>query len=188
MVTVRSAMIFLFWFLIQYCLAVTCHPPRGGVLPLTLHCHELTRRLLDASRTAHGMALKDWGRALDNTPTAVHLPKIYWIAGAGPRTCAVVVDVDNHTPDYIERFNLGEVGHAAEHVENACLFRKGEVGTQRIGAAKRIEVELERVNVDALSRIEMKIIDVDRKHGGYLMSSELGVSDLRANQTGVNNS
>lgn len=134
------------------------------------------------------MALKEWGRDLENTATTVHLPKIYWIAGAGPRTCAVVVDVDNRTPDYIERFNLGEVGHAAEHIENACLFRKGEVGTQRIGAAKRIEVRLERVNVDALARVEMKLVDVHRNNGGYLMSSELGVSDLRVNQTGVDTS
>ncbi|KAI4256242.1 MAG: hypothetical protein L6R42_006335, partial [Xanthoria sp. 1 TBL-2021] len=110
---------------------------------------------------------------------------IYWIAGAGPRTCAVVVDVDMHMPDAVERFNLGDVGHAAEHIESACLFRKGEVGTERVGAAKRVEVRLERVDVNTMPKAGMTLIDVDGGYRRYLLSAELSMADELKNRTGV---
>ena len=185
MVAVRTIQAFLFWYLLDCCAAVTCHPPRGGILPLMQHCQELVYKILDASRTSHGIASKTWGRNLDNTPTTVHLPKIYWVAGAGPRTCAVVVDVDKHTPNAVEKFNLGDVGHAAEHIENACLFRKGEVGTVRVGVAKRVEVKLDRVDVNAMPKAGMTLIDVDGEYGRYLMSAELGLVEDLKNQTAV---
>lgn len=185
MVALRSIKVFLFWFILHCCIAATCHPPRGGILPLTYHCQELVHRILESSRTPHGMATKEWGRNLDNTATTIHLPKIYWIAGAGPRTCAVVVDVDMHTPDAVERFNLGDVGHAAEHIESACLFRKGEVGTERVGAAKRVEVRLERVDVNTMPKTGMTLIDVDGEYWRYLLSAELSMADELKNRTGA---
>lgn len=100
----------------------------------------------------------------------------------------MVVDVDKHTPDAVESFNLGDVGHAAEHIENACLFRKGEVGTVRVGIAKRVEVKLDRVNVNTMPRTGMALIDVDGEYGRYLMSAELGMAEDLKNQTAVETS
>ncbi|KAL8993545.1 MAG: hypothetical protein Q9169_006265 [Polycauliona sp. 2 TL-2023] len=168
--------------LIAPSLAVKCHPPRSGILPLTPHCNELIHRLISTGRTPRGLAPKEWSRTLENSATTVHLPKIYWIAGAGPRTCGVIVDADPHTPDVIQKFNLGDVGHAAEQVEFACLFRKGEVGTQRVGLERRVEVSLDRVDVDAVPIAGMAVVDVERAgYDGYLLSAELGnLTDVRA--------
>ncbi|KAL8834375.1 MAG: hypothetical protein Q9170_003785 [Blastenia crenularia] len=167
--------LFIISILIPYCLCATCHPPRGGVLPLVPHCTELVHRILDASRTPKGLRTKEWGRKLDNTATTIHLPKTYWIAGAGPRTCAVQVDVDARFPDAIERFNLGDLGHAAEHVENACLFRKGEVGTERVGLRKQVEVRLERVDLDVVRKARKTLESVFDDGHGYLWSSDDGM-------------
>ncbi|KAL8998332.1 MAG: hypothetical protein Q9188_006120 [Gyalolechia gomerana] len=152
MATVRLLLAFLLSIFIERCLGATCHPPRGGILPLMPHCTEVLHRILTIARTPKGLTSREWGRHLNNTPTTVHLPKTYWIAGAGPRTCAVQVDVDEHYPDVVERFNLWELGHAAEHVEKACLFRKGEVGRERVGRGKKVEVRLERVNLDSVKK------------------------------------
>ncbi|KAL8868708.1 MAG: hypothetical protein Q9174_004811 [Haloplaca sp. 1 TL-2023] len=146
-----------------------------------VHCQELVNKLLDASRGPRGLANKEWGRGLENTATTVHLPKIYWVAGAGPRTCAVIVDADDHHPNTIERFNIGDVGHAAEHVETACLFRKGEVGTEHVGIARRVGVKLERVDVELLLKSEIAnpaLVDKGVGNGVYLASAELNASDV----------
>ena len=102
----------------------------------------------------------------------------------------MVVDVDKHTPDAVEKFNLGDVSHAAEHIENACLFRKGEVGTVRVGVAKRVEVKLDRIDVNTMPRTGITLIDVDGEYGNgrYLMSAELGMAEDLKNQTAVETS
>ncbi|KAL8676817.1 MAG: hypothetical protein Q9186_006692 [Xanthomendoza sp. 1 TL-2023] len=169
--------------IIDYCLAATCHPPRGGILPLMPHCQELVHKLLDASRGPRGLAAKVWGRSLENTATTVHLPKIYWVAGAGPRTCGVIVDADNRFPQAVERFNIGDVGHAADHIDNACLFRKGEVGTERVGVTKRVEVKLERVDVELMPKAGITLVDIGREDGRYLVGATLSVSGLLKNET-----
>ncbi|KAL8893256.1 MAG: hypothetical protein Q9207_008597, partial [Kuettlingeria erythrocarpa] len=80
-------------FLIHYCHAATCYPPPSGILPLIADCTEVVQRILDIARLPGAAAPKEWGRKLNNTDTTVRLPKTYWIAGAGPKTCAVHVDV-----------------------------------------------------------------------------------------------
>lgn len=127
----------------------------------------------------------EWGRTLKNTPTTVHLPKVYWIAGAGRRTCGAIVDVDKHSPEAVERFNLGELGHAVEYIENACLFRKAEVGVERVGLEKKVEVRLERVDLEAMSTAQMNLVDVGFGRGRYLWSSELTVPEGLRNRSGA---
>ena len=175
----------LFVLIVDYCFGVTCHPPRGGIPPLIVHCQEVVNKLLDRSRGPGGLANKEWGRGLENTATTVHLPKIFWVAGAGPRTCAVIVDVDDRYPEVIERFNIGDVGHAAEYVENACLFRKGEVGTEKVGVEKKVGVKLERVSVNMLPRVGVGLVHIGREDGRYLLSAELNASDTLENETRI---
>ena len=127
----------------------------------------------------------EWGRTLDNTPTTVHLPKIYWIAGDGRRTCGAIVDVEVRSPEAIERFNLAELGHAVEHIENACLFRKLKVGVERVGLGKKVEVRLERVDLDAMPTSENSLVHVGLGHGRHLFSSEPMVSEALTNRSGA---
>lgn len=174
---------FLIFFVTRCCLAVICYPPRGGVLPLQPHCRELVRRLLDAARSPGGLANMEWGRTLDNTPTTVHLPKVYWIAGGGQRTCGAIVDVEVHSPEAVERFNLAELGHAVEHIENACLFRKFEVGVERVGPGKKVEVRLERVDLEAMPTSQNSLVHVGLGHGRYLFSSEPMVPEGLTNRS-----
>ncbi|KAL8933626.1 MAG: hypothetical protein Q9216_006284 [Gyalolechia sp. 2 TL-2023] len=172
MPTVRLLLAFSFLLFVISCRAATCHPPRGGILPLIPHCTELVHRILDTARTPKGVRPKEWGRQLANTATTVHLPKTYWIAGAGPRTCAVQVDVDAHSPDAVEKFTLRELGYAAEHIQNACLFRKGEVGTERVGLGRKVEVRLERVDLDAIRTMNRTLEGVFGESRATLWSTE----------------
>ena len=183
MATMRFIKAFLIFSGIKSCLAVICYPPRGGVLPLRPHCTELVRRLLDAARSPGGLANVEWGRTLDNTPTTIHLPKIYWIAGGGRRTCGAIVDVDKHSPEAVERFNLAELGHAVEHIENACLFLKAEVGVERVGAGKKVQVRLERVDLEAMPTSQDSLVHVGVGRGRYLLSSEPTVPEGLMNKS-----
>ena len=125
----------------------------------------------------------EWGRTLDNTPTTVHLPKIYWIAGDGRRTCGAIVDIEVQSPEAVERFNLAELGHAVEHIENACLFRKLEVGVERVGVGKKVEVRLERVDLGAMPTSHKSLVHFGHGHERHLFSSEPMVPEALANRS-----
>ncbi|KAI4185170.1 MAG: hypothetical protein LQ346_005968, partial [Caloplaca aetnensis] len=108
--------------LLHYCHAASCNRPPGGILPLIPDCTEVVQRILDIARLPGAAASKEWGRKLNNTDTTFRLPKTYWISGAGPKTCAVQVDVaTGHSPDAVERFGFRELGYAAERVLDVCL-------------------------------------------------------------------
>ena len=131
--------------------AVTCNPPpRSSVLPDPNHCAELVHALLDLARLPGISSNREWGRDLANTPTTVHLPKIYWIAGAGPRTCGVTVDNDIHAPHAVERFGFGMLARAAERIFYLCLVRKSEIGLVRLGEGKKVILRLVRVDKENL--------------------------------------
>lgn len=157
----RVLLLFLcaFSLSIDRCSGVKCHPPARGILPQTPHCAELIRQLLTASHAPGVLRAKDWGRRLNNTPTTVHLPKTYWISGAGPTTCGVQVDVDPRFPEAVERFGLMEVAYAAEHALSACLVRKGEVGMERVGLGRKVEVWLDRVDLSLVEDVRYNIVD-----------------------------
>ncbi len=153
--------------LLHYCHAVSCNPPPSGIMPLIADCTEVVQRILDIARLPGAAASKEWGRKLNNTDTTVHLPKTYWIAGAGPKTCAVYVDIaKGHPPGAVERFGFQELGHAAERVLDVCLAGKGEVGEERVGAERGVGVRLARVNrgfLNAAGRTRVGVVSGKRR-------------------------
>ena len=146
-----SLHLLLFFSALNLSQAVTCNPPpRSGLLPSQTDCAELVHAILHAAQLPGISLTREWGRDLVNTPTTVHLPKIYWIAGAGPKTCGVTIDNDIHAPHAIEKFGLGDLGHAAERIFQFCLVRKNEVGLVRLGAGKKVIVRLVWVDKENL--------------------------------------
>ena len=133
-------------------IAVTCHPPQGGIFPLRSDCIELINALLHVPHRPGALLTKSWGRDLPNAGGTVHLPKMYWIAAAGPKTCGVLVDNDIYAPHAVERFGLGAIAHAANHILNFCLFRIGEVGMERLGAGKMVIASVIRIDKEGLLR------------------------------------
>ena len=72
--------------------------------------------------------MKAWGRRLPTTDDTQKVPKLFWIGGRGPVTCAVHVDVDDYDPIAVDNFRLSDVAAAAEDVIAQCLIPKGKVG------------------------------------------------------------
>lgn len=68
--------------------AMECLPPRGN-LPTVRDCRDLTDAIAYLARLPGENNLKTWGRRLPSTPDTQKVPKIYWIVGRGPTTCAV---------------------------------------------------------------------------------------------------
>ena len=154
-------------------LAVTCNPPQGGTLPLLAHCEELVRALVLSGRLPGLRLNKDWGRDLPNGPRTVHLPKIYWIAEAGHKTCGITVDNDAHAPHAIENFGLEDVGLSAQRILNLCLYRKSEVGLDRLGTGRKVEVRLVRIDKDGvLQSVGGGVQSISVGNGTFLWSSK----------------
>ena len=130
--------------------AVTC-TPSPGLPPLVPHCIELVSKLLLSSRRPGASIPKRWGRKLDNTATTVHLPKEFWIAGDGPRTCGVIVDAVFHDSEVTEKLTMGSIAYGAERILNSCLHL-GVSGTERVGAGKRVMVSMVRIDKDNILR------------------------------------
>ena len=72
--------------------------------------------------------MKAWGRNLPTTDTTQNLPKVFWIAGPGPTTCAIHVDVDSYNVWAVDNFRLSDVAFAADNVIAQCLIPKGKIG------------------------------------------------------------
>ena len=72
--------------------------------------------------------MKAWGRRLPTTDDTQKVPKVFWIAGRGPTTCAIHVDVDSYDLWAVDDFRLRDVATAAEEVVAQCLVAKSKVG------------------------------------------------------------
>ena len=72
--------------------------------------------------------MKAWGRRLPTTLDTQKVPKVFWIVGRGPTTCAVHVDVDAYDLFAVDDFRLADVASAAEEVVAQCLSAKSKVG------------------------------------------------------------
>ncbi|KAI4287569.1 MAG: hypothetical protein L6R35_003174 [Caloplaca aegaea] len=187
MATRSTLKLFLSSLLLHQCTAAVCNPPRGGILPLLPDCTELVSSILDVAGLPRWTGAKEWGHDLPNTATTVYLPKTYWISGAGPRTCAIEIDVDMHFPHATEKFRLVDVGHAAQRVLNVCLIRKGEVGAERVGAERRVEVRLVRVDKEFLRDVvpageTLRMVRYGPRK--FLRSSEISITGAM-NQSGI---
>ena len=72
--------------------------------------------------------MKAWGRRLPSTLDTQKVPKVFWISGRGPTTCAIHVDVDSYDLWAVDDFRLADVASAGEEVVVQCLTAKGKVG------------------------------------------------------------
>ncbi|KAL8834916.1 MAG: hypothetical protein Q9176_007210 [Flavoplaca citrina] len=126
-------------------------PPAGTSLPLLPHCQELVYALLYTSRLPHKNDAKTWGRNLRSTDFTEYLPKVYWLPGRGPRSCAINLDVDPLHPDAKEIFRISDIARAATRIVNICLIGRREVGRDALGAGGRVWARLVRTDAPLLS-------------------------------------
>lgn len=136
------------------------------------HCRELILALRGASRQPPYNEPKEWGRGLPETATTEYLPKVYWLPGRGPLTCALSLDVDPLYPDGREVFSLVDVAFAASQIVVLCLSRKREVGSDRLGRTGQVLAKLVRTDGPAIFR------DIDDRDGGLGWVDVPGIGKL----------
>lgn len=80
---------------VMYCiygaLSTECFHARSA-LPIVHECQDLTQAIAYLSRLPNENNVKAWGRRLPTGPETQNVPKVYWIVGRGPKTCAVHVE------------------------------------------------------------------------------------------------
>ncbi|CAD6570781.1 MAG: hypothetical protein ASARMPRED_003931 [Alectoria sarmentosa] len=99
-----------------------------GLLPTVRDCNDLIEAISWLSRLPNENNMKAWGRRLPTTLDTQKVPKVFWISGRGPTTCAVHVDVDSYDLFAVDDFRLADVASAAEEVVTQCLSAKSKVG------------------------------------------------------------
>ncbi|KAF6224283.1 hypothetical protein HO133_010858 [Letharia lupina] len=99
-----------------------------GLLPTVSDCTDLLEAISWLSRMPGENNMKAWGRRLPTTLDTQKVPKVYWISGRGPTTCAVHVDVDSYDLWAVDDFRLADVASAGEEVVAQCLSAKSKVG------------------------------------------------------------
>ena len=149
----------------------TYMPPKGD------DCMDLAMKLHHAGNLPGGRAPKEWGHHLNNTATTMSLPKLYWIAGDGPKECGVQVDIDLQTPDATDMLSLWDINHGAGQVIICCLYGQGILGLYRAGAQRRIEVKVVKIHKTGLLRVDEEE-DIDAGDRGVLRASKIGVLDM----------
>ena len=127
-------------------LSLRCYPPRRGMLPIPAHCRDLAGALTYAASLPRGNDLKRWGRSLPSAGDTENVPKLYWLAGRGPTTCAVELDAVPSKPDAVEEFGLKAVAQAAARIVNICVYGQSRVGNETLGPTEGIVAELRRTD------------------------------------------
>ncbi len=107
--------------------AAICTAARGP-LPTVKDCNDLTDAIRWLSSLPNENNVKAWGRRLPTTLDTQKVPKVFWISGRGPTTCAVHVDVDPYDLWAVDNFRLSDVASAGEEVVAQCLSAKSKVG------------------------------------------------------------
>ena len=100
----------------------------SGLLPTVGDCNDLIEAISWLSRLPGENNMKAWGRRLPTTLDTQKVPKVFWISGRGPTTCAVHVDVDSYDLWAVDDFRLTDVASAGEEVVAQCLTAKRKVG------------------------------------------------------------
>ncbi|MCJ1459223.1 hypothetical protein MMC28_009600 [Mycoblastus sanguinarius] len=119
-------------------------PP--GALPTFPDCRDLTNAIAYASRLPGGNTPKSWGRYLPETPDTTKLPKVYWLAGRGPATCAVHVDVNADDTFAVDFFRLRSIGLAAETVVAQCLLGQSKIGLAYPSYSRHVYAKIVRTD------------------------------------------
>lgn len=97
-------------------------------LPTLTDCQDIAEAVRWLSRLPGENEMKAWGRRLPTTDATQKVPKVFWISGRGPVTCAIHVDVDAYDLWAIDDFRLSDVASAAEEVIAHCLLERRQVG------------------------------------------------------------
>lgn len=114
-------------FLYALSQAVTCiRAP--ALLPIVSDCTSIVDAITWLSRMQGENTMKAWGRRLPTTPDTEKVPKVFWISGRGPSTCAVHVDVDAYDLWAVDSFRLSDVALAGEQVVVRCLIPRSKIG------------------------------------------------------------
>lgn len=122
-----------------------CLPPRGA-LPTVKDCRDLTNAILYLASLPGENNMKTWGRRLPSTPDTQKVPKIYWIVGRGPTTCAVHVDVNADDIFAVDTFRVSTVGMAAERIVDRCLVGEGQIGLEYPGVERYVYAKIVRTD------------------------------------------
>ena len=135
-----------FYVLFTISLSLMCYYPPRGMLPIPAHCRDLAGALIYASLLPGGNDLKTWGRFLPSAGNTEKLPKLYWLAGRGPTTCALELDAIPANPHAVEEFGLKAVAEATDRILNVCLYGRSQVGNETLGRTKGIVAKLGRTD------------------------------------------
>lgn len=138
---------FLLLSILPFSFSLDCYPPpRRGQLPILNHCNDLVHALILSARLPRHNEAKTWGRGLPSSTRTEHLPKVYWLPGRGPQTCALHLDVDPLYPDATEVFNLEAIGIAAARIVNLCLVQRRQLGRDSLGRTGRVVGKIVRTD------------------------------------------
>ena len=126
---VRFSFLFLFasFTIFTHSRAAIC-TAAPGLLPTIGDCNDLIDAISWLSRLPGENNMKAWGRRLPTTLDTQKVPKVFWISGRGPTTCAVHVDVDSYDLWAVDNFRLADVASAGEEVVAQCLSAKSKIG------------------------------------------------------------
>ncbi|KAL9031211.1 MAG: hypothetical protein Q9196_000747 [Gyalolechia fulgens] len=127
----------------RYIVALLCHLD-GSQLPIVAHCDDLVAAILHTSYLPRHNDVQTWGRGLPSDAHTESLPKIYWLAGRGPQTCAIELDADPLHLDARETFRLRAVGVAGVRIQELCLKSRGQIGRDRLGPNGHVIAKLVR--------------------------------------------
>ena len=81
-----------------------------------------------------------------STEDTQNIPKVYWIGGRGPTTCAIHVDVNPEELLAVETFRVRSVGLAAERIVSRCLVRERKTGLDYPGTAEHVYARIVRTD------------------------------------------
>ena len=111
---------------------------------------DLTNAIDYAAHLPGGSVFKDWGRGLPSAGQTEKLPKVYWLAGRGPTTCAFQLDVIPSEPTAVERFGLFAIAIAAEKILRICMLGRSQVGSELLGENKAVSITMVRTDAPRL--------------------------------------
>ncbi len=152
MIVLPTSALFFLSSLYTVAKCLRCIAPPGA-LPTLPDCRDLTNAIAYVSHLPGENDLKTWGRLLPETPDTVNLPRVYWVSGQGPTTCAVQVDVSADDYLAVDEFRLRSVGVAAEEVVAQCLLRLRQIGISYPRPSQRVYAKVIRTDNPFLSEL-----------------------------------
>lgn len=152
MILFSTSSVFFLWSICTVARCLRCIPPPGA-LPTLPDCRDLTNAIASVSRLPGENIVKAWGRHLPETSDTVNLPRVYWVSGRGPTTCAVHVDVSADDYFAVDEFRLRSVGVAAERVVAQCLLRLNQIGFSYPSPSRHVYAKIVRTDNPVLSEL-----------------------------------